>query len=252
MLYLILLLFENIFIVVIFILYKKKKKKDLYNQIDYIGKVTHDLRTPIYTINGFILLAKTSPNNSNNYLAKVELITDKMLKIVNDSINYSKIKNNKFIINNQLNNIIDCINLSITNVESLLINKNINLINNIDIKHRNVIFDSDKLYSIILNLLSNAYKYTNPGGYIYINVKEDNYIYMFEIKDTGIGMSKKYLKEIFKPFSKESKIINDDHYSSGLGMSILKEMVDKMNGNIKINSKENVGTTIQLKFNFKE
>lgn len=252
MLFLMLLLFENLVIIVFFIFFKIKKKKDLFNQIDYIGKVTHDLRTPIYTINGFITLAKINPNNLNDYLLKVECITKKMLKIVNDSINYSKIKNNKLIIDNKLNNIIDCINLSITNVESLLINKNIKLINNIDIKHQNAIFDADKLYSIILNLLSNAYKYTNPGGYIYISVKEDNYFYSFEIKDNGIGMSKKYLKEIFKPFSKEYKIINDDAYSSGLGMSILKEMVDKMNGIIKISSKENVGTTIQLKFNFKE
>ncbi len=252
MLFLVLLLLENLFIVVFLVFFKIKKKKDLFNQIDYIGKITHDLRTPIYAINGFITLAKTSPKNINDYLLKVELITDKLLKLVNDSINYSKIKNNKFIINNKFNDIIDCVNLSIMNVESLLINKNIKLITNIDIKHQNVLFDSDKLYSIILNLLSNAYKYTNSGGYIYLNIKEDKYIYFFEIKDTGIGMSKKYLKEIFKPFSKELKTINDDVYSSGLGMSILKEMVDKMNGNIKIDSKENVGTTIQLKFNFKE
>lgn len=250
MLLLLFILLENLLLFIIIFLMRVRKKRDAFNQIDYIAKITHDLRTPIFTINGFILLARTNPLNTNNYLSKIEVITNKMLNVVNDSIEYSKIKNRKLVINKKENNIIECINLCLANIEALLINKGISLFKEIAIIHQNAFFDAEKLYIILINLISNSYKYTNSNGNIYFKVKEEQYTYIFEIEDTGIGMSKEYLKNIFKPFSKGARIINDDVSSSGLGMAILKEIVDLMKGSIKIESKENVGTKVILKFCF--
>ena len=245
-------------ILIIVLLKKRRKQKNLKNQINYIAKITHDLRTPIYAIDGFTLLASRTLNQPEKlelYLDKIKRISQQMLALVNDSIDLSKIQNNKLEVSYENTNLEDCIHTVIENVEAQIENKNLAFEKKIYILHKIVKTDSKILFKILLNLLSNALKYTSSNGTIRFHVFEEeksekSSTYRFEIQDTGCGMSKSFQKCVFEPFAQEGKLEHTDVASSGLGMCIVKHLVESLHGKILLNSEQGIGTQISVLFDF--
>ena len=245
-------------VLIIFLVKRRSRNKALKTQIDYTAKIVHDLRTPIYAIDGFTLLSTQcidQPDKVAIYLDKIKRISHQMLTLVNDSIDLAKLQNDKLELVEQETDLVECINICVENIEAQIMNKNIVFEKNILIKHSVVKTDARVLIRILLNLLSNALKYTPSNGTIRLYVlewekNETEATYHFEIQDTGNGISKEFQKHIFEPFSQEGKVEHTDTESSGLGMFIVKNLVEQMKGKLLLNSEEHVGTQFIALFDF--
>lgn len=134
--------------------------------------------------------------------------------------------------------------------QEMMAEKEIEFTREIAVKNHYVYCDTIKLRKVFLNILSNAYKYTNPGGKVNMRLEEIEYeregyaLYRTTITDTGIGMSEEFLPHIFEEFSREHNTTDNKIEGTGLGMPIVKRLVEVMDGTIEIESKKNVGTTV--------
>jgi signal transduction histidine kinase/CheY-like chemotaxis protein len=225
----------------------------------FLSRMSHEIRTPINAIVGLSDLGTSHcealDETSLNYFEKIKSSSLILLGLVNDVLDMSAIEANKIKINYTRVDLKDLIN-SITSVYYPLCNsKGINFEIHSNMTHEIVQSDSLRLSQILLNLISNAYKFTSKGGNVTLNIKENNYdgqkaIYVFEVCDTGEGMSEEMLSRLFKPFEQESSSTASTHGGSGLGLSIAKNLVDLMQGNIVATSKKGEGTNFTVTFNF--
>lgn len=237
------------------LIFQRRNKKK--NDIDYFSKIIHDLKTPIYAIDGYVLLTTKNlnqPDKVEEYLNKISSLSHHMLALVKDVIDLSKINDNKLEMNltiGNLNRIIDC---CLEQIEPQIYNRNILFQKNIQIKHNKVLVDDLHLIQILTNLLSNAIKYTEPEGRISFSViesqqNEEVSTYIFKIEDTGYGMSEEFQKHLFEPFAQERAFAHTDVESSGLGLFIVKKLVEMMHGTIEVESKINEGSRFTVIFN---
>lgn len=244
---------------IIFFVKRHQRKKTLINQIDYMAKLTHDLRTPLCAIDGYTLLCKNvldEPEKLGVYIDKIKRVSNQMMVLINDSIDLSKAQNKKEKEKEQKIDLNECLNLCIESIEYQLENKSISFIKHIQIDHSTICTNEVYLKKIVLNLLSNALKYTPSDGTITLFVSErrkgeEKSTYTFVIEDTGCGMSKEFQKHIFEPFAQEGKVENTDVSSSGLGMYIVKQLVDLLQGSIRVESEQSVGTRFIVSLDFK-
>lgn len=254
------LLLLGIDIIVIILYWRKRvqRKKEMASQIDYVARMAHDMRTPIYAIDGYALLAEKcleQPEKLEEHIKKIKRITQQLLAVVNDSVDYSKLQNHKMVLQNQETNFKKWLSICLEQIEVQTENKGVRFVKDINLLHERFLLDQDKLSKILLNLLSNALKYTDQTGEIRFSVTEEEQDdlfsgFVFVVEDTGIGMSQEFQKHIFEPFSQE-RIINTDVASSGLGMYLVKSLADLLKGNLEIYSKEEVGTKIIFTVAFK-
>lgn len=219
----------------------------------FFSSMSHDMRTPLNGIIGLSELAKNHINNPQSvlgYLEKINNSSKQLLNLINDILELSKLEFNKkeiieeeFSLQEKLNQIID-----IFKVEATGTKKNFEI--NCNINNNFVKGDFPKLNQILNNLLSNAFKYTKEGGKIVFNIKEiereKKSNYSFEIIDTGCGMSEEFLARIYKPFERETKFGAKGIKGTGLGMAIVKNLVAQLEGEIKIESELDKGTTVTL------
>lgn len=226
----------------------------------FLSNISHDIRTPMNAIVGFTTLALSNtdnPEKTKEYLLKLLSSSNHLLSLINDVLDMSKIESGKMKMVESQCNLRDLI-INLTGIiDTELTKKELNLsvdINNI--KNENVYCDKIKLKQILLNLLSNSVKYTQNGGNISIKAFEDGNIknvglYVFEVSDTGIGMSHEFAEKIFDSFEREYSSTVNKIQGTGLGMAIVKKFVDMMDGSITVNSKPNLGTTITVRLPLK-
>ena len=248
-------------ILVILIVEKRREKRKMH-AFDYFSKIVHDLKTPIYAIDGFTLLASNSINDpikTKEYLNKISNISRHMLSLVMDVVDLSKLNSDKLEIKNTIESLSTLIDSCLNNTEPQMLSRNIQFKKDIQITHDKVIVDKLHLIQILTNLLSNAIKYTEPEGEISLTIieqqkNEETSIYIFKVQDTGYGMSEEFQKHIFEPFAQERALAHTDVESSGLGLFLVKKLVDLMNGTIEVESKQNEGScfTIVLDLDFVE
>lgn len=226
---------------------------------DFLSRMSHELRTPINAIIGLTSIAQKhidEDNRMNDYLHKIFFSSKMLLNIINDILDMSAIENEKMKIANS-NFDFKKLLASISNIYySQCTAKHINfdlIINRL--VHENLIGDSLRLNQILMNLLSNALKFTPNGGYIKLIVtelteKNNNAFIQFKIQDSGCGMSPEFMEKIFLPFEQENADVARKYGGSGLGLSIVKNLVKLMNGAIKVESNINEGTifTVDLSF----
>ena len=226
----------------------------------FLNNMSHDIRTPMNAIIGFTGLAAQHIDNKEqvvDYLSKIGQSSEHLLSLINDVLDMSRIESGKMNICNRqesLSSIIHTLKgIVLSDVRSRRQQFFIELEN---VHHEMIMCDKLRLNQVLLNVVSNAIKYTPRKGFILMNVKEvlaePGYgVYEFLVRDNGIGMSGEFLTQIFAPFTRVNSSTVSGIQGTGLGMSITKNIIDMMGGTIKISSEEQVGTEVLMTFKFK-
>ena len=218
----------------------------------FLNNMSHDIRTPMNAIVGFTALAASNIDNKElvkDYLGKISVSSQHLLSLINDVLDMSRIESGKVTIEETEVHLPDVIHDLRTIIHSNLTSKQLELfIDTQDVKHEDIITDKLRLNQVLLNILSNAIKFTPAGGTISFRVIEkpspvDNIAnFEFRIKDNGIGMSEEFQNSIFEAFSREKTSTVSGIQGTGLGMAIAKNIIDMMGGVIKVNSTEGKGS----------
>ena len=218
----------------------------------FLFNMSHDLRTPLNAIIGFSELMKSHWEDSKisrNYLEKIDESSQYLLSLINNILEMSKIESGKEELKEKPWDIYTSCDNLLQFFEPDIRQKNQTLNYAVNVKHNMILTDSLKIREIYVNLMSNAIKYTNVGGTISFSLeeieKEEGLSdYKAIVQDTGIGISKDYLPHIFENFSRQKTSSESGVIGTGLGMPIVKKLVDLMHGTISIESEEGKGTTV--------
>lgn len=218
----------------------------------FLFNMSHDLRTPLNAIIGFSELMKSHWEDSKisrNYLEKIDESSQYLLSLINNILEMSKIESGKEELKEKPWDIYTSCDNLLQFFEPDIRQKNQTLNYAVNIKHNMILTDSLKIREICVNLMSNAIKYTNVGGTISFSLEEIEREeglsdYKAIVQDTGIGISKEYLPHIFENFTREKTSSESGVIGTGLGMPIVKKLVDLMHGTISIESEEGKGTTV--------
>lgn len=226
----------------------------------FLSNMSHDIRTPMNAIVGFTTLAITHLDDKEQveeYLKKIMTSGNHLLSLINDVLDMSRIESGKMHLDEKPCRLPDILHGLRNILQADVHAKQLDLyIDAVDVWDENIYCDKLRLNQVLLNLLSNAVKYTGAGGTITMRITEKpgtqkGYAnYEFHIKDTGIGMSEEFVSHIFEPFEREKSSTISGIQGTGLGMAITKNIVDMMNGTIKVESEQGVGTeaTVCLTF----
>ena len=218
----------------------------------FLFNLSHDLRTPLNAIIGFSELMKShwnDPEVSRDYLEKIDESSQYLLSLINNILEMSKIESGKEELKEKPWDIYTSCDNLLQFFEPDLRQKNQTLNYSVNIKHNMILTDSLKIREIYVNLMSNAIKYTDAGGTISFSLEEIEREeglsdYKAIVQDTGIGISKDYLPHIFENFTRQKTSSESGVIGTGLGMPIVKKMVDLMHGTISVESEEGKGTTV--------
>lgn len=225
---------------------------------DFLSNVSHDLRTPMNAIMGFITLLEhdvDKPDRIRNDIRKLQASSRHMLSVINDVLDMNKIENRVVTINNvefELSSFLEDVNIVTLQLTK---DKRQNFIMELlNVRNNWIVGDKDRLSQILMNILSNAVKYTPESGEIRLIISQSDNMEMaqlqFEVWDNGIGMEPEFLDRIFEPFVREEHRISPDITGTGLGMSITKSLVELMDGEISVRSRVNEGSSFIVKINF--
>ncbi len=226
----------------------------------FLFNMSHDIRTPMNAIIGFAdLLEKhlDDRERASDYISKIRHSSSFLLSLINYVLEMARIESGKATLKTEtgdLQNLVDTLN---DVFEPSIREKNLHYTCRLKAENRYVHCDKTKVREILLNVISNSIKYTPEGGDITINISEEGYdmeknvsYYRFIIEDTGIGMSEEYLPHIFEEFTREHTSTESKVVGTGLGLPIVKSLVELMEGSIEVESKigEGTRTTIILPF----
>ena len=219
---------------------------------EFLFNMSHDIRTPMNAIIGFTSLAATHIDNREqvlDYLKKISISSQHLLSLINDVLDMSRIESGKVKIEEKAVHLPDLVHDVRSIIQPNVAAKRLSLfIDTMDIEDEDIITDPLRLNQILLNILSNAIKFTPTGGMISIRIAQKNgapkgcVCYEFRIKDNGIGMSEEFQKHIFEEFSREESSTVSGIQGTGLGLSITKNIVDLMGGTIALESEPGKGS----------
>ena len=223
---------------------------------EFLSRMSHDIRTPINAILGFSTLLLRDAENPEKVVDESKKILSSsrhLLGLINDVLDMSKIESGKIQLNVSEFSLAETVSLIDGIMRPQMEQKNQTFdIYVTGLRHDKFIADDNRIQQILINILSNATKYTEEGGRITMSVngmpqtsgKFENIL--FEIADNGRGMTEEYQKVIFEPFSREWRGQNAKVQGTGLGMAITRNLVEMMGGTISVKSKENVGSTFSV------
>lgn len=236
-------------------------KQALDSKDSYLSKMSHDLRTPLNGIIGLLDINDNHPDDTElnqRSRDKARVAANHLLSLLNDVLELSKLDSQRAVLIEDpfdLRDVLDEVEtISKLKAESMNINLICNYKDGLTCPY--VYGSSLHMKQILLNLVDNAIKYNKKDGYVELNVnvkrhKEDLINYVFVVKDNGLGIDKEYLDHIFEPFSQENQNFNEYRLGTGLGMSIVKGLVELMKGSISVTSKKGVGSTFEVVIPFK-
>ena len=251
-------------LIVLFILNKrlqlaaKEASKANKAKTDFLSSMSHDIRTPMNAIVGLTTITEKNIDDSSlvkENLRKISLASNHLLTLINDILDISKVESGKIFLSPVNFSLVDCasnlVNISLPIVRE----KNIKFsfrCHNID--YENLYADELRLNQIFMNILSNAIKYTEPQGSVFVDIYEEkiddnNVLLKYVVKDTGIGMSKEFMEKMYEPFIRQTDSRVNAIQGTGLGLTIIKRLVDLMQGEIDCESEVGKGTTFSVKLN---
>ncbi|MDO4489341.1 MAG: ATP-binding protein [Eubacteriales bacterium] len=222
----------------------------------FLFSMSHDIRTPMNAIIGFTELIERNIDDKEkvkDYIEKIKYSNGFLLSLINNVLEMARIESGKEKLEESVVDIGEFWQSVEVLFDSLMKEKNLKLEGGSDIEHPIIYTDETKLRQIILNIVSNSIKYTPEGGTITMNLYEEKcdkpgyIIYKSVISDTGIGMSKEYLPHIFDEFSREHSTTDSKIMGTGLGLPIVKKLVDMMGGTITVESEPGKGTSTTLR-----
>lgn len=226
---------------------------------EFLSRMSHDIRTPMNGILGMTRIAQDSIENKEKVLLalkKIDRAGKQLGMLINDVLDMSKLESGKMELSYEAFDLNDLLSTMKDTIDSIISQKQIKLVgSHYNNKHTKVIGSPLHLRRIIQNILSNAAKYNKVGGTLEVWLDEEKMdsnhsMFCFKIKDSGIGMSKEYLQRMFEPFSRETIDAGTIYQGTGLGMAIVKELVELMGGNIEVESELGIGTTAIVRIPF--
>lgn len=251
---------------------EQRKKMELAQALDmaqsanrakttFLNNMSHDIRTPMNAIIGFTGLAAAHIDNKEQvqaYLTKISQSSNHLLSLINDVLDMSRIESGKINLEENEEDISNIIHTLRDIVQADIHSKQLDFfVDTLDVDNERIICDKLRLNQVLLNIISNAIKYTPSGGMVSLRiaqkaVKKSGYAtFEFCVKDNGMGMKADFLKQIFDPFTRAKSSTVSGIQGTGLGMAITKNIVDMMGGTIDIESELGKGTTVTVNFEFK-
>ena len=225
---------------------------------DFLSNMSHDIRTPMNAIIGITTLMKNElhePEKLAEHLGKLETSGQLLLGIINDILDMSRIESGKTTLNIEKMNLPQQVGQLDSIIRQQAVQRRQTFTVSTHLQHENVLGDPNRLNQVLMNILSNAVKYTPTGGHIRLEVEElprnEHYArYRFVAQDDGIGMSEAFQKTLFDPFTREEKSGTNKVQGTGLGMAITKSVVDLMGGSISVESATGKGTRFEVVLEF--
>ena len=239
------------------------KKAEAANEAktEFLQRMSHDIRTPINGICGFVNMADHYADNmekQTEYRTKVKEASNLLLELVNDVLDMSKLESGEIVLEEIPFNLSSISREVFVVIEQMAAEQNIQIEwEKKEITHLDFIGSPGYVKRVMMNILSNAVKYNRENGHIYISCMEipseqpEMTTMEFVCRDTGIGMSEEFQKCVFEPFAQEHTGSRTKFAGTGLGMSIAKNLIEKMGGSISFESEEGVGTTFVIRVPFK-
>ena len=219
---------------------------------NFLNSISHDIRTPMNAVIGFTALATTHIDNKElvmEYLKKINISGRHLLSLINDVLDMSRIESGVVKLEEVKVHLPDVFQDLRSIIQGNINSKHQELyIDTQNVVHEDIITDKLRLNQVLLNIISNAIKFTPTGGLITIRVvenpcrKEGYASFSFRIKDTGIGMSKEFQEHIFDAFAREQTVTKSGIQGTGLGMAISKHIIDMMGGTITVKSETGKGS----------
>ena len=249
----------------IFMLHFNKKLKfiakeaDVANKAktDFLSAMSHDIRTPMNAIIGLTTISEKNIDDKklvSDNLRKITLASNHLLTLINDILDISKVESGKLTLSPKSFSIVDTVENLMNISQPMVKEKNINFnfrVHKIDKEY--IYADELRINQIFINILSNAIKYTEAFGSVSVDLteeeseKENCVSLIYKVKDTGIGMSPEFMKNMYQQFSRQVDSRVNSIQGTGLGLAITKRMVDLMQGSIECESIEGKGTTFTVK-----
>jgi len=239
------------------------KKAEAANEAktEFLQRMSHDIRTPINGICGFVNMADHYADDikkQTEYRTKVKEASNLLLELVNDVLDMSKLESGEIVLEEIPFNLSSIFKEVFVVIEQMASEQNIQIEwEKKEIIHRDFIGSPGYVKRVMMNILSNAVKYNRENGHIYISCMEipskqpEMTTMEFVCRDTGIGMTEEFQKCVFEPFAQEHTGSRTKFAETGLGMSIAKNLIEKMGGSISFESKEGAGTTFVIQVPFK-
>lgn len=221
----------------------------------FLFNMSHDIRTPMNAIIGFTNfgLESSDPEEQREYLKKIDVSSRQLLDLVNNILELSKIENRKITVEEELVNVRENCDRLCTMLEGDLKQRQLDFTTQIELDHPYLYMDATHYAQIFLNLAGNAIKYTPDGGRVTVSVREDGgdapdtCVLETVVQDSGIGMSEEFLAQAFESFARERTSTVSGIQGTGLGLTIVKELVELMRGTIQLESRQGQGTRVTVR-----
>ena len=255
----VLILGFSIIIVILLLLRKARRaeasaKEANLAKTQFLHNVSHDIRTPMNAILGYSQLMKKELTNPKlvHYQEMIEQSSQLLLSIINNVLDMARVESGKMELDENYEVVENITQLVCGAFAAEASKKNIELNKIVNVEHKHIITDSTKMQEILSNLISNAIKYTSAGGKVTIDTRELPYdkegytLIQTKVSDTGIGMSEEFLPSLFELFTRERNTTLSKIPGTGLGMAIVKNLVDLMDGSIEVESELGKGSTFTI------
>ena len=228
---------------------RRNMEDDIKNQL--LSNISHEFKTPVNVIYSAIQMQnlKRDSNDINEVIKYNDIIKQnchRLTRLINNFIDSSKLRGGEYNTDFKCINIVEVVENTTMSILSFAEIANINVVFDTDDEELYVLADRDLIERVILNLLSNAIKYNKQYGDIFVNIKSTKNTIEIKIEDSGVGISKEKQEVIFNRFERADKSLSRHKEGSGLGLSIVKEIILKHNGKICIDSKEGIGTMVLI------
>jgi signal transduction histidine kinase/CheY-like chemotaxis protein len=223
---------------------------------DFLSTMSHDIRTPMNAIIGLTAIAEKNlgdVESTGESLRKISLAGNHLLTLINDILDISKVESGKLKLSPLNFSIVETVENLVNISQPMIKEKNLEFSFHINRMEKEYLYaDQLRLNQIYINILSNAVKYTEPGGRVSVDMREeesnvpDSIRLCYTVADTGIGMSKEFMETMYQPFSRQIDSRVNSIQGTGLGLAITKQMVDLMGGTIECESEPGKGTTFSV------
>ena len=223
---------------------------------DFLSTMSHDIRTPMNAIIGLTTIAEKNLGDveaTGESLRKISLASNHLLTLINDILDISKVESGKLKLSPLTFSIVETVENLVNISQPMIKEKNIEFSFHINQMEKEYLYtDQLRLNQIYINILSNAIKYTEPGGRVSVDMREDKSAVpgciqlTYVVTDTGIGMSQEFMKNMYQPFSRQVDSRVNRIQGTGLGLAITKQMVELIGGTIECQSEQGKGTTFTV------